>query len=47
MSDFVLIAVVALVPVLALVLALACAEPRETPRDEAELNGDACADDRS
>lgn len=45
MPDFVLIAVVALVPVLALMLALACGEAREAAGDAAEVGGDGVADD--
>jgi hypothetical protein len=46
MPDYVLIAVVALVPILALMLALACGQTREAAGDaRAEVGGDGLADD--
>lgn len=46
MPDFVLIAVGALVPILALTLALACGLAREAAGDSTrDLSGDALADD--
>jgi hypothetical protein len=46
MPDFVLIAVGALVPILALTLALACGKAREgAVNTGAEINGDGVVDD--
>jgi len=46
MTDYALIAVVALVPILALMLALACGQTREAAGDAgAEVSGDGLADE--
>jgi hypothetical protein len=45
MPDFVLIAVGALVPILALTLALACGQARETSDSAAEVSSDGLADE--